>query len=559
MADNLSNLCSQLSLQEGEQSEPSKKIVIAKEWIDEPEGSLSWFSLLAKLFSKKQANVEGLRIAMFQAWKPDMGMRVKAVEDNLFLFEFEDGVDRDRIMVSQPWSFQRSLIILNDYDGFTLPDEVEFDAFPLWILAFGLPPAMQMTKVVMAIGQSFGLVQDVDLSEGRFMRVRVEMDIKTPIQIDTTVTTPDGDDIEVKFKYEKTPDFCRVCGIVVHQEQDCPTTVEQKKLQGFVVRKFTSDLKVESPIVKSRGIDRLGSPSFSLGSFSSSRALSHDRRSRFDNTGLRFGARGERSLQGSESRFRQYIDSLALHGRSVARDIDGVSCEIISRLPERGREKGKVRLEEEEVSSAQERPIFQGKRDRGDNGNGSYRRGQNNEENDHGLGYSPTAPGLGIEMRNLGQVAGLGHRGVGSVIKPGIQRQMNKETTPRGQQLRCEETEVSSADSSTFVFGSGSTPTKGAAKGAGRRWKKMDRVSSRYTLEALSQEPVVHQGKRRRNIGPCAMSIDGSGAKKSREHEEGQGESTGSQIAPRQNDAVEGERDNHQRPVAEMAGENHLC
>ncbi|OMO77871.1 Zinc knuckle CX2CX4HX4C [Corchorus capsularis] len=223
MVGSLSNLCSQLSLQEGDQQEPSTKVIISKEWIDEPE----------------------------------------------------------------PWSFQRSLLLLNDYDGYTLPKEVVFDAVPLW---------------------------DVNLSEGRYLQICVEMDIKTPIQIGTRVTTPDGEDINVKFKYEKTPNYYRVCGILVHKEPECPTTIAQKKLRGFVIRKFFLDLKAESSIIKLRGIDRLGSPSFSMGSFSSSKALSQDR-------------------------------------RSAPREIKGGSFEIISRLPDRCGEQGSARLEEVEVTS----------------------------------------------------------------------------------------------------------------------------------------------------------------------------------------------------------------
>ncbi|OMP09891.1 hypothetical protein COLO4_05037 [Corchorus olitorius] len=89
MAGNtLLNLCSKLSIQEGEQGKEQTKMVIKKDWIGAGNGDLANFFLIGKLFAKRSANLEGLRQAMIQAWKPELEMTIKEVGERLYLFQF---------------------------------------------------------------------------------------------------------------------------------------------------------------------------------------------------------------------------------------------------------------------------------------------------------------------------------------------------------------------------------------------------------------------------------------------------------------------------------------
>ncbi|OMO95109.1 hypothetical protein COLO4_16073 [Corchorus olitorius] len=66
-AEQLSSFCSQLSINEGEQS----KVVLTKEWLEEDDEGAPVFFLIGKLFSKRRANLEGMRTALFNAWSLD--------------------------------------------------------------------------------------------------------------------------------------------------------------------------------------------------------------------------------------------------------------------------------------------------------------------------------------------------------------------------------------------------------------------------------------------------------------------------------------------------------
>ncbi|OMO97030.1 hypothetical protein CCACVL1_04699, partial [Corchorus capsularis] len=174
-------------------------------------GEATSFFLVAKLFSKRSPHVEGLRRAMMHAWKLDSDFTVKRIGERFFLFTFEDKLEKDRVLVSQPWSFQRSLLLLRNSDGLKPIESLEFETCPLWIRVFGLPPLMMTYMVGYATSSSMGIVQDVDDSDGHFLRIRVESDVHQPIKNGTMVTGPTGD-LEVNFTFEKSPDFCFVCG-----------------------------------------------------------------------------------------------------------------------------------------------------------------------------------------------------------------------------------------------------------------------------------------------------------------------------------------------------------
>ena len=48
-------------------------------------------------------------------WKPNKGMQISEIEDNLFLVEFGDSRGKKKIMEMRPWSYELQLILLQDF------------------------------------------------------------------------------------------------------------------------------------------------------------------------------------------------------------------------------------------------------------------------------------------------------------------------------------------------------------------------------------------------------------------------------------------------------------
>jgi hypothetical protein len=55
----------------------------------------------------------------------------KEIQDNLWLFEFDEDSDRKCVLEGRPWCYERSLLILNEFDWKTPPSQMEFNSTPI--------------------------------------------------------------------------------------------------------------------------------------------------------------------------------------------------------------------------------------------------------------------------------------------------------------------------------------------------------------------------------------------------------------------------------------------
>jgi hypothetical protein len=63
----------------------------------------------------------------------------KDLRDNIWLFEFSDQEDKMRVLNGRPWSFDRQILVLNEFDGSTLPSQLEFNYSLFWIQVHDMP------------------------------------------------------------------------------------------------------------------------------------------------------------------------------------------------------------------------------------------------------------------------------------------------------------------------------------------------------------------------------------------------------------------------------------
>ena len=87
-----------------------------------------------------------------------------------------------------------------------------------------------MTKVVAesnydTVCQSIGGVEE---DEGRFMRVKVNLDIPLPLCNGRVITLENGNKHWVSFRYERLPNICYWCGRLDHDDKDCALWISSK-------------------------------------------------------------------------------------------------------------------------------------------------------------------------------------------------------------------------------------------------------------------------------------------------------------------------------------------
>lgn len=214
IATDMERLCSKISLMGGEQ----KGIVVTEGEIAEVR-EVGIRCLVGKLWAEKPVNREAFKSVMSRVWQMAGTVVFKELQDNLWLFEFEEEEDKRRVMAGRPWSFDQQMLVLNEFDGQCPPSQMVFMKSPFWIQIHDMPLLCMTRGIGSNIGASLGDLEDVDVAGdgagwGRCLRIRVTIDLSNPLERGRDLSVG-GKSYRVVFKYEKLPMFCFHCGFVV--------------------------------------------------------------------------------------------------------------------------------------------------------------------------------------------------------------------------------------------------------------------------------------------------------------------------------------------------------
>ena len=95
--------------------------------------------IMMKVLTQRSVNVEALKKNMRMLWKPNKGLQVSEIEDNLYLAEFGDSHDKKKVMEMRPWSYEKQLVLMREFEGELIPKEISLRRLPFWIQIYNLP------------------------------------------------------------------------------------------------------------------------------------------------------------------------------------------------------------------------------------------------------------------------------------------------------------------------------------------------------------------------------------------------------------------------------------
>lgn len=142
-----------------------------------------------------------------------------------------------RVLEDGPWMFGKDLVAVADFDGEKTIDEVEFTFIPVWVrvmkMSLGLmnKAAGEMISDVLEVD-----VDDDDMAVGKYMRVKVKLDIHKLFMRGVTMDV--GGDPKEKMKwcplvYKYLLDFCYTCGLIGHTNHLCEVQLQKGEAQQF--------------------------------------------------------------------------------------------------------------------------------------------------------------------------------------------------------------------------------------------------------------------------------------------------------------------------------------
>ncbi|XP_059436518.1 uncharacterized protein LOC132169508 [Corylus avellana] len=157
--EELEQLCSRISLTERE------KVGISIDDSEVAEAKLQGNRcLVGRLWTEKGINKEAFKSVLSRLWRISSRVSFKEVLDKLWLFEFADKTDKRRVLVGRPWSFDRQILVLKEFEGRVPPSKMDLRSSPFWIQVHDMPLLCMTKGVGSKIGQSLGELEDVDVA-----------------------------------------------------------------------------------------------------------------------------------------------------------------------------------------------------------------------------------------------------------------------------------------------------------------------------------------------------------------------------------------------------------
>ncbi|TXG53536.1 hypothetical protein EZV62_018792 [Acer yangbiense] len=135
-------------------------------------------SLVGKIITKKVVNREAFMRVIGRIWHVKEGVEIQSLTGNIFSFLFKDVEDRRKVLSGVPWSFDNTLLVLEEPEGKGSIEEIDFSGCEFRVQIYQVPLLCTTREIGWFLGEMIGDVLEVDEGlagdcVGKFLRVRV--------------------------------------------------------------------------------------------------------------------------------------------------------------------------------------------------------------------------------------------------------------------------------------------------------------------------------------------------------------------------------------------------
>lgn len=96
-------------------------------------------TLAGKQWADSSFDARAFNTTMISAWKLKNQVETQDLEKNLFLFKFATKRDLEFVIRNGPWSFDRSLLVLNRISGEEQPFDINMHFASFWVRIYEHP------------------------------------------------------------------------------------------------------------------------------------------------------------------------------------------------------------------------------------------------------------------------------------------------------------------------------------------------------------------------------------------------------------------------------------
>lgn len=189
------------------------------------------FELAAKFYTKIALSMDAMVHTFRPLWCTKGNFHITNVGNNILPFAFELEVDAEKVLLGEPPSYDRHLVISKRFNGSRPLKEVEFKHYSFWVQIHDIPFKFMTSETALEIGETVESVmvpQDrSEMEEGTFMCVRVKIDVTRPLCRGRRVAFEDALEGYVAFQYERLPNICFQCEMLSH-DKECELWLKSK-------------------------------------------------------------------------------------------------------------------------------------------------------------------------------------------------------------------------------------------------------------------------------------------------------------------------------------------
>ena len=109
--------------------------------------------IVARFLTKRPLNIEAIANAFTPLWRSKSSFKVKNIGDHVILFLFDNKSEVDRILSTEPWSFDKHILVLSRYDKDITVKASELTKVPFWIQIFDIPLCFRHREIAEQICQ----------------------------------------------------------------------------------------------------------------------------------------------------------------------------------------------------------------------------------------------------------------------------------------------------------------------------------------------------------------------------------------------------------------------
>jgi hypothetical protein len=200
-------------------------VVIGAEEVKELQKEARWLAI-GKVHTTRSFSAAALFEKMKAIWNLSRDPICREAGENLFVFQMHCLGDWKKVVQQGPWTFRGWAVLIEDYDGREDPEKFVFSGLYVWAQIHGIPELYRKVWVVDDLARRVGKTKEVQMApklfyEGNYVRVRVLIELDAPLKRAVSLNIEGEGRKRLYVKYEKVPYFCKHCGLIGHNHEEC--------------------------------------------------------------------------------------------------------------------------------------------------------------------------------------------------------------------------------------------------------------------------------------------------------------------------------------------------